>query len=254
MGMQQGRRADTAPLAAAARSILACPDEVQLVVDGVDGVDDIMAGLERSDRGAVDRGAELGLIDVDGHPVFSCPPGSALADAAAERRGALLTLTSGVGRPGSPERDATLTVAGRLEATGPEQCDCCREMRTSITLQPSYVVLGRPSQGGDAQLRVPLGAFCSAAHQLNRGFLQRSTDHANRCHQDELRRAVATSSSTRLGDIVGVHLADLRPGSVQVQWVDRTGAHSRDLVFGQTATTAAELGDLLRRELHAGLC
>lgn len=249
MKMSQ-RRTDATPLAAAARSILACPDEVQLVVDGVD---DIMAGLATGPGGA-DEGAELGLVDVDGHPVLSCPPWAALARAGLERRGALLTLTSGVGRPRSSERDATLTIAGRLQGPRGEECACCSDLRASITLQPSYVVLARPSHGDEAQLRVPLGAFCSTDHRLNRGFLQRSTEHANRCHQDELRRAVATTSSTRLGDVVGVHLTGLRPDGVEVQWVDRRGAHARVITFARPATTAEELGDQLRRELHAGLC
>lgn len=246
MRMSQRSRTDVTPLAAAARSILACPDEVQLVVDGVD---DILAGLTVDD----DDG-RLGLVDVDGHPVLSCPPDSALAWAAGEGRGALLTLTGGVGAPGSPERDATLTIAGRLEASGTEECDCCSDVRATVTMKPSYVVLARPSQGPDTQLRVPLGAFCSPALQLNRGFLQRSTEHANRCHQEELRRAVATTTDSRVGDIVGVQLADLRPDRVDVRWVDRSGAHSHELVFARPATTARELGDLLRRELHAGLC
>lgn len=248
MRMTQRGRTDTAPLAAAARSILACPDEVQLVVDGVD---DIMAGL---DPEGGDDGAPLGMVDVDGRPVLSCPPESALARAAAERRGALLTLTSGVGSPGSRERDAMLTIAGRLEVSGSEQCECCSDVRATVTLQPSYVVLARPSQGADLQLRVPLGEFCSPAHELNRGFLQRSAEHANRCHQDELRRAVATTSGTRVGDIVGVQLAGLQPGRVDVRWVDHSGAHSRELVFPRPATTSRELGELLRSELHAGLC
>lgn len=248
MRMSQSGRTDTAPLAAAARSILACPDEVQLVVDGVD---DIMAGL---DPAGDDDGAPLGMVDIDGHPVLSCPPDSALALAAIERRGALLTLTSGVGAVGSRERDAMLTIAGRLEATGSEECECCSDVRATVTLQPSYVVLARPSQGSEMQLRVPLGEFCSPAHQLNRGFLQRSAEHANRCHQDELRRAVATTSGTRVGEIVGVQLAGLRADRVDVQWVDHSGAHSRELVFARPATTSRELGELLRSELHAGLC
>ncbi|NYJ00886.1 hypothetical protein HNR19_001584 [Nocardioides thalensis] len=251
MRMTHRGRTDTAPLAAAARSILACPDEVQLVVDGVD---DIMAGLDPAGRQSTDDAAPLGMVDVDGHPVFSCPPDSALALAAVERRGALLTLTSGVGAPGSRERDAQLTIAGRLEATGTEQCECCDDVRATVTLQPSYVMVARPSQGSDLQLRVPLGEFCSPAHQLNRGFLQRSAEHANRCHQDELRRAVATTSGTRVSEIVGVQLADLRPERVDVRWVDLSGAHSRELVFPRAATTSRELGELLRSELHAGLC
>src|SRR3546814_16049393 len=69
MKMSQSRT-DTALLAAAARSILACPDEVQLVVDGVD---DILAGLETGEPGGTGgRAAALGLVDVEGCPVRSC--------------------------------------------------------------------------------------------------------------------------------------------------------------------------------------
>ncbi|UMG92914.1 hypothetical protein [Nocardioides sp. TF02-7] len=53
---------------------------------------------------------------------------------------------------------------------------------------------------------------------------------------------------------MGVQLTDLRPDRVEVRWVDRTGAHARLLRFPRPATTAAELGELLRQELHAGLC
>jgi hypothetical protein len=39
-----------------------------------------------------------------------------------------------------------------------------------------------------------------------------------------------------------------------VQWVDLRGSHSQVLVFRRAARNAEELGELLRRELHAGLC
>ena len=234
-------RRDAHRLAAAARSILACPRDVQLVVDGLD---DVTAGLD-DDR--------LEMQDRGGVPVFTCPAGSALALAAADRRGALLTLGSGLGADGSPDRDAALTLSGRLEAAGLEQCECCDETRLRVTLHLDFALLTRT--GADAvRLRVPLAAFTSPGHDLNRGFLQRSTEHANLCHQAELRRAVATLTRARLGDVVGVHLADLRPDGVTLQWVDSTGGHRSRLRFPRPARTAHELGELLRTELHAGLC
>lgn len=233
-------------IAAAARSILACPHEVQLVVDGID---DVTAGLEQMG---------LEMQDHSGRPILSCPTDSPLAFAATDRRGALLTLASGLGPDGSPDRDATLTLSGRLEALGLEECGCCEEIRMRVAIVLDFVLLSRPSAPDDApaetRVRVPINAFTSPAHDLNRGFLQRSVEHANLCHQDELRRAVAAMTQTRLGDIIGVHLVDLRADGVVLQWVDLSGAHSTDLRFRRTATSTQELGELLRSELHAGLC
>jgi hypothetical protein len=231
---------DPMTLAAAARSVLSCPSSVHLVVDGVADV--------ASD--------DLCMQDLDGTPTFSCLPGADLGRAAGRRASALLTLESGLGRPGAPERAATLTLAGTLWTEKREDCDCCGEAREIVTMRLSFALLahhlgpGRPEQ----QFRVPLDQFRSPAHRLNRGYLQRSVEHANQCHQEELRRAVATTSGTRLSQVVGVSLADLRPDRVEVQWVDLVGAHTRMLTFPRPATSTKELGDLLRRELHAGLC
>jgi hypothetical protein len=237
---------DVRRLAAAARSILACPLEVQLVVDGLD---DVNAGL---DDGALE------MQDHGGRPVLSCPADSALAIAATDGRGALLTVTSGLGEADSPERDATLTLSGRLDALGLEQCGCCDEVRLRIGVELDFVLLARASAPDDApdetRVRVPLAAYASPEHDLNRGFLQRSTEHANHCHQDELRRAVASRTQTRLGEVVGVQLTGLRPEGVEVRWVDPTGAHRNVLRFARPATTTHDLGELLRTELHAGLC
>jgi hypothetical protein len=64
---QTTRRADPARLAAAARSILACPDDVELAVDGVD---DVTAGVDGADG--------LAMHDVDGRssrvPPAVCSP------------------------------------------------------------------------------------------------------------------------------------------------------------------------------------
>jgi hypothetical protein len=232
---------DPRQLAAAARSILACPAEVSLVVDGVD---DLLADLD-----------ELGMTDDEGRPVLVCPTDSPLAEAAAGGRSALLTLTSGVGPEGASTRDARVTLAGRLTIEGGRDCECCGEPRTELTIDLNFVLLSRTIEGApERQHRVPLDLFRSPDHLLNRGFLQRSVEHANRCHQEELRRAVALTTGTRMADIVGVSLADLLPSQVDVRWVDPAGAHSRTVVFGRVARTTEELGDLLRARLHAGLC
>ncbi len=235
-------RADAHRLAAAARSILACPADVHLVVDGVD---DVTAGLDD---------AGLALQDLGGRPVLTCPADAALAHAATDGRSALLTLHSGLGSPSSPDRDAVLTLSGRLVADGPEECACCGELRARVALDLDFAVLDRRDGPAAGRLRVPLAAFTSPDHDLNRGFLQRAVEHANECHQDELRRALATRAGTRLGDLLGVQLCGLRPDGVVLRWVDTTGAHQHELRFPRAARSAADLGELLRSELHEGLC
>lgn len=232
---------DPRQLAAAARSILACPAEVNLVVDGVD---ELLADRD-----------ELGMTDDEGRPVLVCPTDSPLAEAAAGGRSALLALTSGLGPEGSSTRDARITMAGRLVIEGGRDCECCGEPRTQIAIDLNFVLLSRTVRGApERRYRVPLDLFRSPELRLNRGFLQRSVEHANQCHQEDLRRAVAMTTGTRMADIVGVSLADLLPSRVDVRWVDPEGAHSRTVVFGRAARTTEELGDLLRARLHAGLC
>ena len=228
-------------LAAAARSILSCPDDVNLVVDGVD---ELLADRD-----------ELGMVDRDGSPVLACPAGSPLAAAASEGRSALLTVSSGLGPRDSQSRDARLTLAGRLTVAAREDCECCGEERVQVAIDLNFVLLSRTPPGEpEQQYRVPLDHFASPDLRLNRGFLQRSVEHANDCHQDELRRAMAMTSGTRMSDIVGVRLAALQPHQVDVTWVDIDGAHSRTVEFGRSARSAEELGELLRARLHAGLC
>lgn len=233
---------DPARLAGEARSVLACPASVSLVVDGHPTV------LEDD---------ALGMQDVHGTPTFSCPPGSELAVASEHHRSALITLESGLGPDGSADRRVTLTLAGRLETRGVEDCACCEETRHVVVLELNFALLTRPSaEDGvpDQQHRVPLEHFRSPAHHLNRGYLQRSVEHANSCHQEELRRAVSTTTGTPMSRLLGVALADLSPESVQVRWVDADGAHLTDIAFPRTARTTHELGEMLRRQLHAGLC
>jgi len=237
---------DAHELAGAARSVLACAESVTLVVDGVP---DVLDGED-----------DLGMQDQHGTPTFLCPVDSSLAAAAADHRSALMTVESGMGLPGSAERRDTLTLAGRLEVRDRQRCECCAEVRDLVALDLNFVLLARypstPAPGGrpETQYRVPLGAFRSPGHDLNRGYLQRSVEHANNCHQDELRRAIATSEDTPMREVVGVTLTNLSAGGVEIRWVDLTGAHRSVLTFPRPAGTVAELAELLRQELHAGLC
>ena len=230
---------DPRTLANDARSILACPASVSLVVDG--------------EEHAVGEDEELGLTDHRGTPTFLCPERSPVARAAVDGRGALLTVTSGLGPRGGHEREHTLTLAGRLATTGYERCDCCDEVRHVVALELEVVQLTRPGTV-DGRLRVPVEEFRSREHQFNRGHLQRSVEHANDCHQDELRQAVAVGTGTRPGDLLGVRIARLTPGDVLLQWVDTDGAHQQLIGFPRRARELTELGEMLRRGLHAGLC
>ena len=237
---------DPARLAAFARSILACPSSVELAVDGVP---DAVNGREF-----------LGAEDPAGEPMFSCLVDSPLARAGAAHRSALLTLGSALGPVGSSDRDASLTLAGRLETRDSQDCPCCEEVRDVVALDLDFVLLARPeplAHGGparDRQLRVPLEHFRSPTHCLNRGFLQRSTEHANDSHQDDLRRAISAITDTRLAGVVGVTLRNLLPHRVDVEWVDTTGSHRSVLTFPFRARAQAELGEMLRQSLHAQLC
>jgi hypothetical protein len=236
---------DPTLVAADARSILACPSTVSLVIEG--------------EEHAVGEDDELGLSDHRGTPTFVCLPNSPVARAAADNRSALLTVTSGLGPRGGRERGDTLTLAGRLERTGAQHCDCCNEIRHVVSLNLNFVLLARPQEPvspgvPERQLRVPLEEFRSRAHHLNRGHLQRSVEHANDCHQEELRQAVGTGTGTRAGDLGGVRIARLTPSDVVIQWVDDSGAHEQVIAFARTARDLSELGEMLRRGLHAGLC
>lgn len=225
---------DPTRLAADARSILACPGEASLVVEG--------------DQHPLDDDATLS--DRRGTPTFVCLPGSPVLRAAVAGRCAVLSVASGLGPRDGAERGDTLALAGRLQQVGVEECDCCQEVRHLVALELDAVVLVR----GERRLRVPLDGFRSRLHELNRGHLQRSVEHANDCHQGELRQAVAHGTGTRPADLLGVRIARLSPAGVVVQWVDDTGAHEQSIAFAHTARDLADLGDLLRRGLHVGLC
>src|SRR6478735_4791349 len=88
---------DPRVVAADARSILACPATVSLVIEGEDH--------------AVGDNESLGLTDHRGTPTFLCPADSPVARAATEHCSALLTLTRDLGPRGSAERGDTLTLA-----------------------------------------------------------------------------------------------------------------------------------------------
>jgi hypothetical protein len=226
--------------AATARSILSCPATVAVVVDGVD---DVLADVES---------AGLALQDLDGVPTFSCPPDSLLARAAAEGQRALLTLESGLEPAGAGDGADTLTLGGRLVSRGGDACACCAEAREVVVLVVDLVAL--TSAGGGRARHLPVEDFTAPRHRLNDGFLRRCCEHATSAHQEELRHAVAALVDRPVQHVAGVSLDGLTPAGVRMCWVDASGSHVRDVVFPRAARTPDELGELLRRELSAGLC
>lgn len=225
--------------AATARSILSGPSAVRLVVDGVD---DVLADVDERDG--------LPLSDRDGVPHLSCAPGSLLARSAAQGHRALLTLE---GVPHSPtSAPELLTLGGRLVVAGRDACGCCTEERVTVAVVVDLVVLTTP--GGSRARHLPVEDFTSPEHRLNAGFLRRCAEHTTTGHQEELRYAVAALVDRPVQHVAGVFVSDLTPAGVRVSWVDAEGAHVRDVRFPRTARTPDELGELLRRELSAGLC
>ncbi len=233
--------------AATARSILSCPATVEL---SVDGVPQPLAGPLNGAEG-------LGLQDAGGVPTFLCVPESALSFAAAGGRNVLLSLRSGLsaGEPGMPDQWDTLVLAGSLRSVGIEACDCCDDTRDRVVVDVTFVLLTRTLDGQTMdRCRVPLAEFRSPTHHLNRGYLQRSAEHACDCHQEELRRAVASLAGLRLDDVIGVRLSELTPYGAELQWVDANGAQLMGLDFPRPARSTDELGLMLRTQLYPGIC
>ncbi|WP_323791719.1 hypothetical protein [Nocardioides sp.] len=235
--------------AAAARGILSGPTAVRLVVDGVD---DVLADV---DERSGPRG--LFLSDRDGVPHLSCAPDSLLARAADRGRRALLTLEGEAPAPASrPTRAAApdvLTLGGRLVVAGRDVCACCPDETVVVAVVVDLVALTTSDADGRTR-HLPVEDFTSPEHLLNAGFLRRCAEHTTTGHQDELRYAVSAQLDRPVRDVAGVSVSDLTPSGVRVSWVDTRGAHVRDLRFPRTARAPDELGELLRRELSAGLC
>jgi len=231
--------------AAVGRSILARPGGVCLEVDG--GV-----------RLDADR---VRLTDVDGAPRFTCPVGSGLAAYAERGLGAVLRLDSRR-EPDSAEdvRDRTLTLAGRLALRDVESCECCEEVVHVVDLALDFVLLTSWTRVGERRFvlgrpeRIAVGDFRSPDLALNDGYLRSAAEHANDCHQDELRHAVAGRLGSTPADVVAVRLAELTRRSVALSWVDSAGGHRTRLTFPRPANDPQELAGALRSRLGLRVC
>lgn len=226
---------DPTELAGLARSAVSCPSAASMVAEGVEHLLD-------SDG--------LSLAERDGVPTFWCHREAPVALAARERRSALLRVTGPASEDGGD--GVSVVIAGRLaeeEVPG----SCCPDARV-VTLTPSLVVVLEPAEDGSTTRRtVPLELYTDAAHRLNEGYLRRATHHANECHAGELVTSLALATGAPRSELIAASLAHLTPAGVEVCWIDLDGAHTRTVWFSRTARTPAELSNLLRRELHAGL-
>jgi len=220
-----------------ARSILACSTDAALTVDSFPGAGD---------------DEDLGLRDVHGTPTFSCRTWATLTEAGRARSQALVTLSSGLGPEGGPDRKHTLTLTGTLRPGLVEDCLCCGERRHDVHLEVELVVLTR----GDAspQVTVPRHEYLDPGLRLNRGHLQRALEHANACHADSLRDVVLQRTQTLDERLLDARMTDLTTRGVELVWIDLEGAHRATVPFSRPARTVEELAMLVRHELHTGIC
>ncbi|MGD9960932.1 hypothetical protein [Nocardioides sp.] len=217
-------------LAAVARSVLACPGSMSLLVDGIEHVD---------------GSTSLVLEDRGGLPAITCHLDSPLHRAAEQARSGLLELSSGLP---DPDPGLSLVLAGHLDLVGEEVLD--DEPAVQVLLVVTRVLLIRR---GRRHLIAPQ-AFRDPTLALNSGYLHRATEHANCCHLAELRRSVAQAVGVPVDGILAAALDRLTPSAVDLVWVDEHGADRRTLTFERPAATPVELGDALRRRLHASIC
>ncbi len=227
--------------AATGRSILARPGRVCLELDG--GVRLESAGVQ--------------LGEHDGAPRFSCPVGSGLASYAERGLGAVLRLDS---RSDVAEPEQTLTLAGPLALRDVEACECCQEVRHVVDLELDFVLLTSWTRVGGRRFvvgrpeRLDVPEFRDARHALNEGYLLAAAEHANDCHQDELRRAVAARTHTSMASVLAVQLTGLTPRAVDVAWVDTLGGHRTRVTFPRPAKDPAELTTALCTRLGLSTC
>ncbi len=180
-------------LGATARSIMSCPQGFEVVADGV----------PLHDPGILHGISSTGIIR------FLTRPDSELASVARRAMPGLLYVDSAL----ASHPDSALAIVGELDYIGEvHENDRADEPYFVVDLVPTRVMLLGPSQGEPmtmahrrAEVEVPLDDFRSRRHELNAGYLQRAAEHANACHQEDLRRTVAQSLGRR-------HRGDRRRG------------------------------------------
>lgn len=225
-------------LGATARSIMSCPEGFELVVDG----------MPIADPGILHGIGSTGIIR------FLTRPESELS--AVGRRGltCLMYVDSALRR--LPK--SALAIVGELDYIGEvSDLDCPNDPYFVVDLVPTRVMLLGPSDGKQtdwaqrrSEVEVPLDDFRSRRHELNSGYLQRAAEHANACHQEDLRRTVAQSLDRSIDEIGGVEIYHIDDQCASVDWLDASGATRLLLQFGRPARTPDELAGLLIEKLR----
>lgn len=218
-----------------ARSVLSCPERLTLRVG--------------EQREALEDEAYDVTSDVHGSPVFSASEGSALLAAARRGAGGVLEVTSGLGDPGCGDRRLDLFLQGRLARRG-AGCSCCGDPRSLVALEVSRVTLFRD----DRPVPVDVARYRDRELVLNPGYLQRTAEHANEAHEQELRAAMASTFGVPLQSLLAASLLRVDASGVDVSWLDTAGGHTERLDFLRTVSSPQELGTALRSHLHAGIC
>lgn len=213
-----------------ARSVLACARDVTLVVDGAG----VAAGADCDPR-----------CDLRGTPVLTFPEDSDMVLAALGHAAAELTVTSGLGPPGAPDRRLVLVMAGRLQAAGVESCDGCSTPCRTVRLPLDRITL----LDGERAHDVDVTRFGDPRLALNRGHLQRTAEHANEVHGEELRQSVAALIDRRPETLLAASLAEVDRDGCTVQWLDALGSHRRHVPFAVPVRTPGDLASALAAAL-----
>jgi len=225
-------------LGANARSIMSCPEGFEVVVDG----------LPLHDPGILHGVSSTGIIR------FLTRPDSELAAVARRGMAGLVYVDSALHQL----PDSALAIVGELDYIGEvADAECPSEPYFVVDLVPTRVMLLGPSEGVPmtlehrrSEIEVPLDDFRSRRHELNAGYLQRAAEHANACHQEDLRRTVAQSLGRDIQEIGGVEIHHIDHQSASVDWLDSSGATRLMLRFVRPARTPDELAGLLIEQLR----
>jgi hypothetical protein len=218
-----------------ARSVLSCPEAITLRVSS-------------QARTLDDEDYEV-TCDIHGAPVFSASDASALLTATRSGATGVVEVTSALATAASGGHRLELYLQGALVRRG-TGCTCCGDPRSLVALEPSRVTLFCD----DRPVTVDVARYRDREHVLNPGYLQRTAEHANDAHEQELRTALTATLGLPLQTLLAASLVRIDPSGVDVSWLDDAGAHVQRLDFLRTASSPEELGAALRSHLHAGLC
>lgn len=216
-------------LASLARRTLADPRHASLLVAGAQP--DVTA-----------RG--LKMVDRQGIPTFLCAPGSAVAQAAADGRGATLIL-------GAHASSATVAVSGRLVPQGRDWLEGSPVDVVALTVV--RVTVHHETDDGMAETPVPMTDYGHTDDSTIEETAAKLVKHLNADHQGDLIALVARNLGRPDGGFAAAWLVELDAYGAEVHWVDHQGLRTGVICFPEKAQCQHHLLQLLRRELDAGL-